>query len=650
MIKIAMIGAGSVTFSQRLTGDILSYPEFKDATLTYMDIDEERLQVGAALCRKMAKAMGANATIETTLDRRAALKDADFVITMLLVGGFDSVLADFEIPRRFGVRQTIADTVGPAAVMKALRLYPVLSGIARDMEELCPRAVLLNYSNPMSMNMLSVFRTSGIRAVGLCHSIQGSYGELMRYLRQDPERCTFVAGGINHMSVFTRLERDGVDLYPALFAAMEDPRISRENPVRFELMRRFGCFPTESSTHHAEYGPYFLHHGEARRAQFGVTVDSYLLAYPRMLDDWERMKAQARSEEPMPVCRSHEYGSEIIHSMVTGQPRVVYGNMPNSGAIDNLPRAAIVEAPTLVDRSGLRFGHIGEIPPQWVGYVSPHVAVHELFIRAAQQGRRDHLYQAAMLDPNTAASATTDEIVAMCDQLIAAHQRWLPPLAKRTLVAGAAAASVAAPGTDYASLRAAWEAENRRAAAEFLATWQAIGPFPSVDGPLVTLDEATPVDAVIRAGWDGAIDRALSHRAGTASCAWRAVPVDRHGYLDLQRGLGRTQEWDDGAIAYAYAEFVHAGGAAALRCGGHDGIRVWLNGAQVHTLELCRDFNPGDARIPVTLRPGVNRLLVKCYSHSWRWGLQVGVAAATGAAAAAAAASASAHATTAAAR
>ncbi len=534
MIKIAMIGAGSVEFSKRLTGDILAYPEFRDATLCYMDIDPERLEVGAALCRKMAKACDSKATIEATLDRRAALKDADVVITMLLVGGFDSVLADFEIPRRFGLLQTIADTAGPAAVMKALRLYPVLSGIAKDMEELCPRAVLLNYSNPMSMNMQSIFRTSGIRAVGLCHSIQGTYGELMHYLGEEPSRCTFLAGGINHMSFFTRLERDGVDLYPRLFKVMQDPLITRRNPVRFELLRRLGYFPTESSTHHAEYSSLFLHHGEERRRAFGIAIDSYLEHYPRMIEEWERMKVQARSSDPLPVCLSHEYGSEIIHSLATGQPRVVYGNLPNAGAIDNLPATAIVEAPTLVDRSGLRFGAIGELPPSCVGYISPHIQVHELFIRGAIEGRRDHIYQAAMFDPNTAASVTTDRIVEMCDALIAAHARHMPPLEKRTLVAGSGSGATA---TDPKALRGRWEEEHRLRLRQAITSWQVLGPIPSSRPEAVSLDDASEVDRQLLARGEGLLATADPVTLGGASLAWRAATSGKHGYLDLQRTI-----------------------------------------------------------------------------------------------------------------
>ena len=216
-----MIGAGSIVFSKNLTGDILSYPEFKNATLSYMDIDADRLEVGANLCRKVAKTLGANPKIEATPDRREALRGADFVINMVQIGGFDSTLVDFEIPRKYGLNFTIADTTGPGGLFRALRTFPMLRGLCREMEELCPRAVLLNYSNPMSMNMQTITRTSGVRAVGLCHSVQGTLDQIMGYIGEDPASVSFICAGINHLAFYLRLEdAQGNDLYPRLFEAM----------------------------------------------------------------------------------------------------------------------------------------------------------------------------------------------------------------------------------------------------------------------------------------------------------------------------------------------------------------------------------------------------------------------------------------------
>ena len=454
-----MIGAGSVVFSKNLTGDILSFPEFHGATFAYVDIDCERLEVGAALCRKVATALGANPTIEATMDRRAALRDADFVINMVQVGGFDSTLVDFQIPRKYGLNFTIADTTGPGGLLRALRTFPVLRGLCRDMEELCPRAVLLNYSNPMSMNMQTVARTSGVRAVGLCHSVQGTFDQLMGYIGEDPAAVAFVCAGINHMAFYLRIEKDGEDLYPRLFDAMREERVYKSNCVRFELMKRLGYFVTESSEHNAEYNPYFIPHRECV-SRFGVPIDEYLRRCDAIVGEFARLKELAASDRAIDVHRSHEYGSLIIHSMATGRPRVVYGNMPNGGAVANLPPTAIAEAPTLVDRAGLKFTTVGELPPQLIAYVMPHVQQHELFIRAALEGRRDHVYQAAMFDPLTAATLTLDQIVEMCDELIAAHGDLLPDLdAKRTLVP---TSGKTFEPVDPKSLRASWDAAARK--------------------------------------------------------------------------------------------------------------------------------------------------------------------------------------------
>jgi len=298
-----------------------------------MDVDVDRLRVGANLCRKVAKALGATPTIIETLDRREALKDADFVINMVQIGGFDSTLVDFEIPRKYGLRFTIADSTGPGGLFRALRTYPMLTGLCRDMEEICPNAILLNYSNPMSMNMLTITRTSSVRAVGLCHSVQGTFNQLMGYLNEDPADVAFRCAGINHMAFFLEMTKNGVDQYPRLFKAMEDPEIYNTNKVRFEMMKRLGYYVTESSEHNAEYNPYFIPRGQGVIDRFDVPLDEYLRRCDGIVDEFERMKSFSVSDKPIDVHRSHEYGSTIIHSVVTGTPSVVYGNMPNRGAI-----------------------------------------------------------------------------------------------------------------------------------------------------------------------------------------------------------------------------------------------------------------------------------------------------------------------------
>jgi alpha-galactosidase len=620
MIKVALIGAGSVVFSRNLTGDILSYPEFRDATLAYHDIDPDRLDVATALARKVAGALGANPTIQATLDRRAALAGADFIINMVQIGGFDSTLVDFEIPRKYGLNFTIADTTGPGGLFRALRTYPFLTALCRDMEEVCPRAVLLNYSNPMSMNMQTIARTSCVRAVGLCHSVQGTFDQLMHYLGEDPRKVAFVCAGINHMAFYLRLEKDGVDLYPRLFEAMCRPDVYNANKVRFELMKRLGYFVTESSEHNAEYNPFFLAHGRDHAARFDVPVDEYLRRCDAIVDEFDRLKALARSGESIEVHRSHEYGSAIIHSIATGAPGVVYGNAPNRGSISNLPDNAIVEVATVCDRAGLRPTTVGELPPQLVAYVQPHIAQHELFIRAAIEGRRDHLYQAAMFDPLTAATLPPERIVELCDELIAAHgfERdggVLPPL--DTTPTRVPTCGKTFPRVDPRALRASWDAAQSQAAEEFLDSWHVIGPFPSPTPGEVSLGQPTPVeDDFVRRG-DGTLNLKLAYDAGDAVLTWeRCFANPKTGMVNLTAEVGPF-EW---CVAYGYTEFESpAARETVIRLGSDDGIRAWLNGEMVHTNEARRAYGlPGDA-VPVKLRAGRNQLLVKIDNARFNW-------------------------------
>ncbi len=623
MIKVAFIGAGSVVFSKNLTGDILSFPEFRDATFSYMDIDEERLAVGAALCKKMAAAHGAKPKIEATTDRKKALQNADFVINMVQIGGFDSTLVDFEIPRKYGLNFTIADTTGPGGLFRALRTYPMLSGLTKDMMEVCPKAVLLNYSNPMSMNMQTITRTSNISAVGLCHSVQGTFDQLMGYIGEKPEEMSFICAGINHMAFYLKMEKNGVDLYPRLFEAMTDAKVYGSNKVRFEMMKRLGHFVTESSEHNAEYNAHFIPRGKNHYAKYDVPIDEYLRRCDGIVDEFERMKEFSKSDKPMEIHRSHEYGSTIIHSMVTGKPSVVYGNMPNNGAISNIPRNAIAEVPTLVDRSGLQFTTIGELPPQLVAYMNPHITQHELFIRAAMEGRRDHIYQAAMFDPLTAATLTLDQIVDMCDELIAGHGfleegGFLPPLdGKKTLVQGSG--KTFHPPTPK-ELRASWDKAQAGVEDEYVSGFQIIGPFMCGGREKTSLDFATPVEASVKP--DGSVDVKATYKNGTKALAWQPASAAKRGFVDLARAIGPHEF----AVAYAYVEVesIHQR-ETVLGVGSDDGVKVWLNGKVVHSNEAHRGYSPNADQVPVTLKSGVNRILLKITNYTAGWGFGMSV-------------------------
>ncbi|MBA2480422.1 MAG: alpha-glucosidase/alpha-galactosidase [Planctomycetes bacterium] len=634
MIKIAMIGAGSVVFSRNLTGDILGCPEFRECTISYMDIDEERLQVAGDLCRKVAKAVGANPTIETTTDRRKALAGADFVINMVQIGGFDSTLVDFEVPRKYGLNFTIADTTGPGGFFRALRTFPMLSGMCRDMMDVCPRAFLLNYSNPMSMNMQTVFRTSSINAVGLCHSVQGTFDQLMGYIGEKPADVDFICAGINHMAFYLKIEKDGVDLYPRLFKAMEDPQIFSSNKVRFELMKRLGHFITESSEHNAEYNPYFIPRGKAVISKFSVPIDEYLRRCDGIVDEFDRLKVFSKSPEPMKdVCRSHEYGSLIIQGIVNKRPTVIYGNMPNRGVITNLPASAIVEGPTLVDGTGLHLTHVGELPPQLVGYMQPHIIQHELFIRAATEGRRDHVYQAAMFDPLTAATLTTDQIVEMCDELIAAHGDALPKLDAKTLVP---TSGKTFPKVDGKVLRQSWDDAQAKADKEYIREWHILGAFPTTTDGTISTEMATALDADVAKRKDGSVDLAATWQVGaqakaaagsgatqtTKPLSWKKAEAGKQGFVDL----GKAFEPKPFALGYAYTEVdsVHAR-ETVLSCASRGGIKVWLNGEAIHAVDGDRRFQPGEDAVAVRLKAGKNRILVKLAHHHWGWGFSMTV-------------------------
>jgi alpha-galactosidase len=607
MIKVAMIGAGSVVFSKNLTGDILGYPEFKNAHFSYMDIDQERLEVGAALCEKVGKALGATPTIEATMNRRKALEGADFVINMVQIGGFDSTLVDFEIPRKYGLGFTIADTTGPGGFFRALRTYPMLRGLVEDMMEICPKAVLLNYSNPMSMNMQTITKHSNIHAVGLCHSVQGTLNEIMHCIDVKPDDVAFQCAGINHMAFYTKLEKDGKDLYPALFEASKRPEIFNRNKVRFELMHRLGHFITESSEHNAEYNAHFIPHGKEIIDRYSVPMDEYLRRCDGIVDEFERMKVFSKSDEPINVHRSHEYGSTIIHSIVTGTPSVVYGNMPNNGAISNLPNSAIAEVPTLVDRAGLQLTTVGDLPPQLIGYMMPHVTQHELFIRAASEGRRDHVYQAAMFDPLTAATMPLDKIVEMCDELIAGHGDLLPNLdAKKTLVP--TSGKTFNPPTPQ-ELRASWDAAQKDGHEGDIVNWQVLGPFVQSDGDISTAFVPSDMDEAILA-------------AGQHTTGWESAVANKKGFVNLVSVLGQHNN----AVAYAYVqiESIHQR-ETVLKCGSDDGIKIWLNGKVVHDHNIGRGFSHGEDQCPVFLESGVNHLLVKITNVRAGWGFGVSV-------------------------
>jgi alpha-galactosidase len=425
-MKITLIGAGSVVFAKNLLGDILQFPELSDSTLCLMDVDPQRLKVAEVMATKMVATLKVQAKVIATLDQRAAIRGARYVICTVQVGGYKpGTVIDFEIPRKYGLLQTIGDTLGVGGVFRGLRTIPVVTGIARDIAEVgAPGCLLLNYSNPMAMNCTAVARATGIPHVGLCHSVQGTSKQLAGYLGLPFEDITYRVAGINHMAFFLKFEYRGQDAYPLLFDLLKKPEFKADR-VRFEMMRRTGYFVTESSEHQSEYVPYFIHHGEEVLTKFEVPIDEYLRRCESIIATWKKTETELLGEDGAIKVggQSHEYGSFIIHSRETNTPRVIYGNVPNTGLIENLPRGACVELPVLVDAQGLQPTHIGNLPPQLAALCQTNINVQDLTVEAALTGRREHIYHAVMLDPHTATVLTLDKIWAMCDELIAAHQK-----------------------------------------------------------------------------------------------------------------------------------------------------------------------------------------------------------------------------------
>jgi alpha-galactosidase len=474
MAKIVFIGAGSTVFARNLLRDLFTFPELHHSTIHLMDIDAERLRDSETVARRVADQAGATPDIRATTDRREALAGADYVINMIQVGGYEpATVTDFEIPKRYGLRQTIGDTLGIGGIMRGLRTIPVMLDIARDMEELCPDALLLNYSNPMAILSWAMNAGTDIANVGLCHSVFGTAHELAWVLGIPADEIDYLCAGINHMAFYLKFERDGEDLYPRLLEIAENDGFPSFERVRASVLRHFGYFVTESSEHFSEYTPWFIKEGRQDLIdQFRIPLDEYPARCVDQIADWAEMRRALLSKDPAAmdayqakqssslsgmwqrriaaiaadrpdeadrlraamlerrehraVTHSGEYGTLIIHSMETGQPRVVYGNVENDGAIANLPVECVVEVPCLVDRNGVQPTQIGTLPPQLAALMQTNINVQRLTVEAALTGRREHVYQAAMLDPHTAAELSLDQIASLVDDLIEAHGELLP--------------------------------------------------------------------------------------------------------------------------------------------------------------------------------------------------------------------------------
>ena len=426
--RITLIGAGSVEFTRILLADLSAFPELTEATILLHDINPERLATAEQIAIAANATAGAHFAVEAHLDRRAALDGADFVINEIQVGGFDATLRDFEIPKRYGLRQTIADTLGVGGVFRALRTIPVVLDIADDMDQLCPEAILLNYTNPMAMLCWAVWASGrDTRIVGLCHSVQNTHEQLAAIVGVPEPEIDYLTAGVNHQAWVLRFARDadGENLYPLLDEAIARDPEGLARRVRVELYRQFGHFPTESSEHSAEYLPWFMSHDD-QLERYRIPVDEYIRRSQDNLREYEEIKRALAAGEQLPLLHEGELAPRYVHAMVTGAERVEYGNVRNDGLIGNLPDGCCVEVPCRIDAEGVHPIAVGALPPQCAALNRTMVNVADLTVSAVLEGRRDHVYQAVLLDPNAGATLTIAQVHDMVDELIEAHGDLMP--------------------------------------------------------------------------------------------------------------------------------------------------------------------------------------------------------------------------------
>lgn len=433
MTKITFIGAGSTIFAKNVLGDAMLTPSLADSHIVLYDIDEKRLRESEAMLKTINKNANQNrAEIQVYHDRKEALRDADFVVNAIQVGGYKpSTVIDFEIPKKYGLRQTIGDTMGIGGIFRTLRTLPVMLEFAREMEEVCPNAWLLNYTNPMAMLTMGVLKATSIKTVGLCHSVQVCVPELFEYLgikeQYDLADFQWKIAGINHMAFLLEITKDGEDFYPTIRQLAEEKENPHRDSVRFELMKRFGYYITESSEHNAEYHPYFIKSKYPELIDdLGIPLDEYLTRCENQIRDWETMREDIVDNGDLTHKRSREYASYIMDAIKTGNPTVIAGNVLNKGLITNLPEDVCVEVPCLLDKNGIQPTYVGALPTQLAALNRTNINVQELTVEAALTLEKDKIYQAAYLDPHLSSELSLADITQLVDDLIEAHGDYLP--------------------------------------------------------------------------------------------------------------------------------------------------------------------------------------------------------------------------------
>lgn len=431
MAKIVFIGAGSIIFVKNLIGDCLLTPCLRDSEFALLDIDREKLYLAEKMLQNLNQNVnGGRAEIKAYTSQKEALRGADFVINAIQVGGYDPcVINDFEIPMKYGLKQTYADTLGIGGIFRGLRTIPVMKGITDDMEAVCPGALLLNYTNPMAIVSGAIQKSSSIRTLGLCHSVQVCAHDLLEGLGMPTDGISYKIAGINHQAWLLEVTRNGEDLYPEIKRKAEARTEAHEDRVRYEVMKRFGYYVTESTQHSGEYMPYFIKRQYPQLLEtFGLHTEMYKEWGKSQIAYWKRAKEELIDNHAVTHERTKEFASYIMEARITGSEYKIAANILNHGYIVNLPENSCVEVPCLIDSSGIYPCHVGELPPQCAALNLTNINVQNLTIEAALTGKKEHVYHAAMLDPHTAAELSIDDIVHMCDEMIEANRKWLPEL------------------------------------------------------------------------------------------------------------------------------------------------------------------------------------------------------------------------------
>ena len=434
IMKLTFMGAGSTVFSKNVIGDTMLCPDFHDVEIALYDIDPVRLDESYLVIDAMNKTINqGRATIKKYLgipERKEALRGADFVVNAIQVGLYDPcTIIDFEIPKKYGLRQTIGDTLGIGGIMRGLRTIHVMKGFAEDIEEVCPNAWFLNYTNPMAILSGYMQRYTKVKTVGLCHSVQVCAPRLLNILgfEQDPNTVQTKIAGINHMAwLLEVVDKDGNDLYPEIRRRAKEKNANEKHwdMVRYDYIEKLGYYCTESSEHNAEYNPFYIKAGRDDLIEkFNIPLDEYPRRCINQIANWQKQKEEIMAGGNVQHERTNEYASRIMEAIWTNTPLKIGGNVLNNGCISNLPREACVEVPCLVDNNGVTPTYVGDLPLQLAAMNCSNIYPQLLTIEAARTGKIEHLYQAAMMDPHTGAQLSTDEIVAMCNDLVEAHTK-----------------------------------------------------------------------------------------------------------------------------------------------------------------------------------------------------------------------------------